>query len=256
MDILLEILDGPQAGQNIDVGGGLYLNWRYDKIELSDTPSKDLFASINKNAKGVYFLQTNSERISFEINASRVKKIHLLPGISFKFNGVSLRAKALMPELILAQDLNAPPPTTEVDESAAPVNPPKKEGTKKSWKLLLQNYFTDFRVESSKPEKLQVFDPPFELEFVQGLLAEKRLPIFYGPRRAGFGHLDLNIEDPLMPDLAFEIHPTEFGPEIINKAGFKVLLNKRAFEKQILKNGDLIEIGPSVIQVNTLKDVT
>lgn len=263
MNLILEILDGPQTGEKMAIETAAFLNWKQDIIELSSEAQSDFHASLSKNTKGLLFLESASDGIQLEINSAKVKKIHLVPGVHFKMNGISLRVIFENPELIIPS--NAEPALTEVDlddvkssAEKAPVSTKAQEQSapaKKSWRSLISEKLKEMDVKNSEPLQVRAFAPALELEFVKGLWSEKKIPLFFGPRLAGFGHLDLDLEDPEIPHLAFEIIPGIDGSaEIINRAGFKVFLNKKPFEKQKLKNGDLIEIGISIIQVNFLEN--
>lgn len=263
MSLILEVLDGPQSGQKIPLETASYLNWKQDIIELGNEAPGESHALLSKNTKGLLFLESASDGIQLEINSAKVKKIHLVPGVHFKMNGISLRVIFENPELIIPS--NAEPAVTEVDLGDAkppaekvPVSAKTQEqstSAKKSWRSLISEKLKELDVKNSDPLQVSAFSPALELEFVKGLWSEKKIPLFFGPRLAGFGHLDLDLEDPEIPHLAFEIIPrADGGAEIINRAGFKVFLNKKPFEKQKLKNGDQIEIGISIIQVNFLEN--
>ena len=162
------------------------------------------------------------------VNSQFVKKVLLIPGVSVTVGDTDLRIK-------------------EISEQQA-----QKLFAKKSWRSTLRSFFSQTN-STKKPrvEKLAVFNPVIELEFLTGLQAEQKKILSYGPRSAGFGHLDIEIEEASAPQLAFEIHPQEpAGALFVNKSGVKILLNKTPLEKAQLKEGDLIEIGQSIIKVN------
>lgn len=256
MSVYIEILEGPQAGEKIPVEEALFLNWKANRFELSEQPSKNLSAKLHKNNRGLLYLETDSDLLTLEINSSRVKKIHLLPGIFFRMNGISLRVIPRVAELRLNSAIIRPElPTDDLKKKLMDFKAPgKPKAATKSWRALLSEHFKKMGLKNSPEAVVKAFSPALELEFVEGFWSEKRIPLFFGPRTAGFGHLDLDLEDPEAPDLAFEIYPTDSGlAEIVNRSGFKLLINKKSFERRNLNDGDLITVGQSMIKVNYLE---
>ena len=101
-------------------------------------------------------------------------------------------------------------------------------------------------------QKLVSFQNLLCLRFLSGVQKSEEWFIGYGPRYAGKIELDLTILDPEAPDQCFSLHPQKGGEEVLFKTTCpnKVLLNQKHIIKQVLKNGDLISLAKTAIEVH------
>lgn len=90
------------------------------------------------------------------------------------------------------------------------------------------------------------------LHFVQGMELGKKIVLEYGPRFIGGESHDIQILEPLSPDMAFELHRNPKGVLFVTNYPRIVKLNGKDTEKKILKKGDQIHIHNTVIEVDFL----
>ena len=227
MAIIAEIIDGPQKGSSFQLFAGKTFGRINADYVLRDGNVSSIHCKVDQDERGRLVLVDLDSANGLVVNSRLVKKILLLPGVSFILGSTTLKIK----EISDAEAENLPVP--------------------RSWRSRLRRFF-----EKNQPnlvpskQEISYFKPAIELEFILGLQAEKKYMLSYGPRTAGFGNLDIDIEDPDIPNVAFEIHPQEdAGALFVNKSGFKVLLNKSPVEKASLQEGDLIQVGQSTLKI-------
>ncbi len=227
MAIIAEITDGPQKGSSFQLFAGKTFGRVNADYVLRDGNVSSVHCKIDQDERGRLILIDLDSANGLVVNSRLVKKILLLPGVSFMLGSTTLKIK----EISDAEAENLPVP--------------------RSWRSRLRRYFEKNK-SNLVPVKQDIllFQPAIELEFILGLQAEKKLLLSYGPRAAGFGNLDIEIEDPDVPHVAFEILPqVDTSALFVNKSGFKVLLNNSPVDTANLKEGDLIQIGQSTLKV-------
>lgn len=228
MPLVAEILNGPQKGHLFQlVEGRTFGRVKADYLVKDDNVSST-HCRIVRDERGQFSLIDLNSSNGLIVNSHRVKKVLLIQGVSFILGDTSLRIKEI----------------TEKEASAL--------FAKKSWRSFLRSFFTlNPPTLSPVATEIKIFNPTLELEFLTGVQAEQKRLLSFGPRQVGFGHLDIDLEESSAPELAFEILPQDpAGALLINRSGFKVLLNKTPVDKAELKEGDLIQIGQSTIKVN------
>lgn len=121
------------------------------------------------------------------------------------------------------------------------------------WKPQLNQMLLD-AFDSIKNHESTVY--PFRtipsLYFVQGIQAGERHVLEYGPRHAGGESEDIQIFEPLCPDLAFELSANNQGVWFKTKYPKIVLLNEKESSRKLLKKGDRIRIHKTIIEVDFL----
>ncbi len=230
MAFIAEIIDGPQKGSSFQLVAGKTFGRVNADYVLRDGNVSSIHCKVDRDERGLLILVDLDSANGLVVNSRFVKKILLLPGVSFMLGSTTLKIK----EISDAEAENLPVP--------------------RSWRSRIRRFFTQNQPDLV-PIKLEIslFKPAIELEFVLGLQAEKKHMLSYGPRTAGFGNLDIDIEDPDIPNIAFEIHPQDNASALfVNKSGFKILLNKLPVDKADLKEGDLIQIGQSTLKVTLI----
>ncbi len=228
MALVAEIVDGLQKGQMFQlVEGRTFGRIKADYL-LKDDNVSSTHCRIVRDERGQFSLIDLDSSNGLLVNSQQVKKVLLIQGVSFVVGDTTVRIKEISDK--------------EVEALFA----------KKSWRGFLRSFFKlNSPSKTPAPVALKVFNPAVELEFLVGIQAEQKRVLAFGPRQAGFGHLDIDLEESSAPHLAFEIQPQEpVGALLINKSGFKVSLNKSPVDRAVLKEGDLIQIGQSVIKVN------
>lgn len=121
------------------------------------------------------------------------------------------------------------------------------------WKPILNQLMIE-TLDAAKDEPLEVY--PFRviptLTFIQGLQAGTTLVLEYGPRAAGGESDDIQIFEPMCPDMAFELRAGKAGLVFTTKYPEIVKLNQKAQSKKTLKKGDQIHIHNTVIEIDFL----
>jgi hypothetical protein len=156
----------------------------------------------------------------------RVKKLAMMPGVTFKLGRTSFK-------ILQVEDAPA--------EAFARV---------RTWRENLAEKLPIDWVQNKMPEEAgRTFSPCLSLNFIQGIQADENIFIAYGPRRAGAHSLDIDLRDPDAPDMAFEIIPGDGLAILKNFCKNKLTLNNKPVETETLQEGDLIRIGGTVIKV-------
>jgi hypothetical protein len=121
------------------------------------------------------------------------------------------------------------------------------------WKPQLNQLLLE-AFDSVRNQALSVY--PFRtipaLYFVQGIQAGEKYVLEYGPRRAGGESEDIQLFEPLCPDMAFEVTANNQGVWFNTKYPKIVLLNETESPRKLLKKGDRIRIHKTIIEVDFL----
>lgn len=96
----------------------------------------------------------------------------------------------------------------------------------------------------------KVFNPIPVLKFLQGVQVGETWVLEYGPRNAGGECEDLQLFEPLCPDIAFEILHDSKGPLFRTNYPQIVKINNLEATKKTLVKGDKISIYNTVIAVD------
>lgn len=232
MALFLEILEGPSEGQKFKLLSGVRIGRITGEILLQDPKVSAFHAQVESLENNQLFLIDRGSSNGIRIHGRKVQKVALLPGVRFHIGKTLFRVVELAAE-------------------ASPILDLKPQD---SWKEHLKSNIPKLKSKNHTASILiQPFSPMIELEFLEGLQAETSLVLGYGPRKAGSDVLDIEIQDPVSPDIAFEIIPLEDGsvqfqtsyPEIVQ-------YNELSISSVILKPGDRIRVGASLIEVKFL----
>jgi hypothetical protein len=93
------------------------------------------------------------------------------------------------------------------------------------------------------------FRSPVGLRILSGLQAGTEWTLGYGPRAVGSRSADLGIEDAGTPEVCFRISPR--GDDVLFETEHAPLvrLNNRVTESELLRDGDVIQIRDTRIEV-------
>lgn len=228
MALIAEVQDGPQKSLRFHLAEGKTFGRKRADYILADENISSVHCRVEKDAQGRLFLVDMDSSNGIIINSRKVKKINLIQGVSFRLGTTTLKVSEV------------------TDETANAL------ATGKKWRGFLEDFLAETPAQNT-PTALPplLFNPTLELEVIQGLQVEEKYLLSYGPRKVGFGHLDIDLQDQEVPDLAFEVVPiSPVGARIINRSGFKVLLNKSPVDRAELKEGDIIQVGRTLLKVN------
>jgi pSer/pThr/pTyr-binding forkhead associated (FHA) protein len=282
MAFYLEIVTGIQSGAKISVYEGLTIGRKQGDLLLEDDPKvSGIHAKIVLDNKNQFILVDQDSANGMVISGRKVKKIAMLPGVTFRIGSTHFRVVQedteipTPPAASKIPDPPSPPPTESLSvassleqepEIPAPVVVAKenpfakgKSGTDakvlsvKNWKERVQDSVAAQEPASDpEPKILGAFSPALILDFIEGVQTDQKITLGYGPRQGGFNHLDVELLDPKTPDLAFDLLPGPGSVEIRDLTGGEMLVNGRPVETRFLEEGDLISIGNTKIKVRYL----
>lgn len=227
MVTFIEILEGNHQGSRFKVEQGLTLGRLKADILIKDPKVSGTHARVELDGKGQFVLIDLNSSNGLYLNSRRVKKVALIPGVTFEVG----RTKFSVVQIS--------------DEQAASFS------RVMTWRSILHEVLPSKEAQN-RQVTLQSFNPSLRLSFTQGIQADYEIVLGYGPRQAGSQSLDIELLDEEAPQDAFELVPTPAGTEIKIKAQGRVMLNNVSKSSEILKDGDLISFGATVIKVSYL----
>lgn len=289
MAFYLEVLTGKHSGTRVSLYDGMTIGRKEGDLLLDDDPKvSGLHAKIILDNKNQFILMDEGSANGLVLSGRKVKKIAMLPGVNFRIGGTQFRvirederseisefsetkipvpptpeappAPAFVPpgskaaEPVVFKIIEAAPPPLFKPASLAQKNQIEaRELQLKTWKERVQDLLAN-QPEPPQEElpKLGAFSPALILDFVEGLQAEQKITIGYGPRTAGFGNLDLELLDPKLPEKTFELLPGPGSVEIRDLTGGQMLVNGRPQKSCFLEEGDVISWGYTKIKVRYL----
>lgn len=226
MVTFIEIMDGPNEGSRFKVEEGLTLGRSKADIVIKDGKVSSTHAQFAIDGKGQYVLQDLDSSNGIHINGRRVKKVALLPGVIFELGRTQFKVVTVEEELAL-------------DFSRLI-----------TWRSILQDRLGGLeKPDNAKSSSLQSFSPALRLQFTQGIQTDEEIILGYGPRKAGADSLDIELLDEEAPKEAFELHAGPGMVEIKILSVGRVTLNNKAVDAEMLKDGDLISVGNTLIKV-------
>ncbi|WP_374076580.1 FHA domain-containing protein [Bdellovibrio bacteriovorus] len=229
MVTFIEIVDGPNEGSRFKVEEGLTIGRSKADIIVKDPKASSTHAQFAIDGKGQYVLLDLDSSNGIHIAGRRVKKVALLSGVIFEIGRTQFKVVTVEEELA-------------IDFSRLI-----------TWRSILKDKLGNF-LESpgEKPKNMQGFSPALKLTFTQGIQTDEEIILGYGPRYAGADSLDIELLDEEAPKEAFELHPGPGMVQIKIRAPGRVTLNNKSIDAEMLKDGDLISLGNTLIKVTYL----
>lgn len=234
MALFIEVIEGNDLGQRFRLSEGIRLGRSTGEILIKDSKVSALHAQVEKDQKGQLVLVDRESANGLRINGQRVKRVALLPGVKFQIGKTLFKVQIV--------DSNEP---EVVPEEIAGQKDWRSVLSDKVPRMIAQNRTTAFAV--------QPFNPALVLYFLEGVQAETEITLGYGPRKFGSDVLDIEIQEPAAPDIAFELHPDEGGIKFLTRYPKSVLLNDSQKNTEYIQEGDKIRIGQSLIEIRFLK---
>ncbi len=230
MALYLEIIEGSFKGTRHGASKGVRIGRSSGDILVDDPKVSSDHAYIDVDAKGALVLIDNGSSNGIIVNKARVKKLLLLPGISFQLGRTIFKV-------------------FETDETEEEISP-------SDWRKQLQKHLIQNSPRfAEKPEVLvQAFNPPLRLVFLEGRQADTVWTLGYGPRQFGYETLELRIQDEQALPLCFELKPTNKTQALFTTDFPKrVKLNDSAISSKILEPGDIISVGETKIRIDFIE---
>lgn len=229
MVTFIEIVDGPNEGSRFKVEEGLTLGRSKADIIIKDPKVSSTHAQFAIDGKGQYVLVDLDSSNGLHIAGRRVKKVALLSGVIFEVGRTQFQVVTVEEEVA-------------IDFSRLI-----------TWRSIVKDKLQNLdEAKPPSPGILQSFSPALKLSFIQGIQTDEEIILGYGPRHAGSDSLDIELLDEEAPKEAFELHPGPGMVEIKIKAIGRVTLNNKSVDAEMLKDGDLISVGNTLIKVTYL----
>ncbi|PIS11745.1 MAG: FHA domain-containing protein [Bdellovibrio sp. CG10_big_fil_rev_8_21_14_0_10_47_8] len=228
MSLFLEIIEGENTGQRFRLDPGVRIGRTEGDILIQDAKVSSLHARVEKDKKGQLILVDKDSHNGLKISGQKVRRVALLPGVVFQVGGTFFKVVRLDGE---KNDFK-----TKLESSG--------------WKSALRAAIS--KVPAKNPLQrplLRPFENVIELHFLEGIQANVTLSLGYGPRKFGSDVLDIELEEPLAPGMAFELIPVDNGIEFKTHHTDVVRFNNQAVETALVQPGDQIRIGGSLIKV-------
>ncbi|MES3037327.1 MAG: FHA domain-containing protein [Bdellovibrionota bacterium] len=227
MATLLEVLDEGIGRVFHRLNPGIKIGRSKGDIIINDPNISSLHAMVEMDNKQALILTDLDSANGLLINGRKVKKIALLPGVTFQIGKTLLRIKEV-------DEIEA--------ERLAPLRSPQ------------ETFIEDLEMLSARTKHPEPLVPKFfsslvELEFTAGIDAGKLWKLTYGPRTLGFLNMDLSVRDPSLQEVALEIYESDSGIVITNKSP-NALLNDKVFTSSDVKSGDVITIGTTQMKLS------
>lgn len=289
MNIFLEVTRGTQHGQRFLIKNGTKIGSSSNPtdvdIRIIGNKVAPTHAKVMLDDKNQFVLVCTNIIYDLTVNSRSVKKVVLIPGIVFFIEEVQFKVvefESVPDDATIALVENQQPlpendqlklskkievsnlnkkltqnkiinfePSKEIDSNPQFFNDEDSKSTKLQ-KLLISALdesirYLPNRIMESKVRPLQKM---IKLVFQQGIQYEKEYFLGWGPRRVGKGTLEFQIEEPTCPNEAFIVYPARTGETVfITKFPELVSLNGQNTPKEILRHGDKIKIGDTIIQV-------
>jgi len=229
MVTFIEIVSGANEGSRFKVEEGLTIGRSKADIIVKDPKVSSTHAQFALDGKGQFVLMDLDSSNGLYINGRRVKKVALLSGVIFEVGRTQFKVVTVEEELA-------------IDFSRLI-----------TWRSILKDKLSLITPpEGADKASLQSFSPALKLTFTQGIQTDEEIILGYGPRYAGADSLDIELLDEEAPKEAFELHPGPGMVQIKIKAPGRVTLNNKSVDAEMLKDGDLIATGNTLIRVTYL----
>ncbi len=250
MVIFIVVITGPKIGSKIRVSNGFTIGRKEgDLILEEDSKVSGTHAKVAVDNKGQFVLIDQKSSNGLILNERKVKKVALMPGVIFTVGQTQFR--------VIKDDLAADvatPPQAKFPEALPSFEVPISRASL-TWREKIVEFWEQKEPMLSIPSEEQVveaFSPALVLDFIEGVQADEKITLGYGPRQAGFDHLDINLLDPTIPPEAFLLKPGPGSVEFLDLTHGRILVNNRPCEMTFLEEGDIISVGQTKIKVRYL----
>ena len=230
MVIYLEISEEAKLPRKVRIWEGARIGRTVGEVLIEDAKISSLHAQVEKDAKGGLVLVDQDSANGLRINGQKVKRIAMLLGVRFQVGKTFCKV-------------------IEINDEAPPLFYEKPKPV--SWREVVLEKLPKLEAKDI-PGLLPVapFRPALQLEFIQGIQLEQQIVLGYGPRQFGSTGLDIELLEPEIPPMAFEILCDDGQAKFCTPFPKIVLLNDKSVSVAPLKEGDLIRIGQTLIRVD------
>jgi pSer/pThr/pTyr-binding forkhead associated (FHA) protein len=125
---------------------------------------------------------------------------------------------------------------------------------KEEWHDILEQFSQDVLSEvKNQPQPISPFNPAVKLCFTRGIQVDTEWILGYGPRKIGSDEYDLTVFEPNAPETCFILFPTATGIKFQTQHSDIVFYNGSAVKECLVKAGDEVSIGDSLIRIEFIK---
>lgn len=227
MEFYFEITEGPHKGEVYKVTEGSEIGRTRGEVTLSKDPKiSSLHARVMKNSQGRLYLVDQDSANGIKYQGRRVRKLLLEPYAEFSLGRSSFKV------LLEAKEKKTAP-----------------EVKKETWLDIVKKEIQHANPTLGLAPNFGVFEPAVELTFAEGIQAETRMTLIFGPREFGSDTLDVELEENVAPPIAFTIKPAPGGAIFTTEYPRLVTINGGTLREKFLTHGDQIRLGQTLIHV-------
>lgn len=234
MGFILEVIEGPHAGQSFSIRDGTEIGRVRGQILLKkDSKVSGFHAAIVKDPKGGLLVIDQGSSNLIKINGQKVKRVQLMHGVQFQIGRTVFKV---------------------IEKESRPEEPAPEPVIEKSWEEILEEGIAQLKMARPAPKTpVKAFKHAVRLDFIEGLQADEYLTLGFGPRDFGSDNLDIELKESVCPATAFTIAPSAGGAVFSTDFPRLVHVNGQSDIRHELQEGDTIRIGSTLIQVSFLK---
>lgn len=241
MALFISITIGASAGKRFKLIPGLRLGRTTGEILIDDPKASGLHALIEQELDGNYYIRDLDSTNGTKINDIKTSRAKLVAGVRIQIGRTYLAI---------------------IDDSAPPILVPTKPppalapkiAPELTWEGKIDAHLTELPLQNVPAERgLAPFRQTLQLNFIEGIQAQTRVTLSYGPRFIGSTQMDVQLLDPEAPEVAFKIESDFNGdPVFSTPVPSFVTLNGLELPRHNIYLGDLIRVGKTLIRVELL----
>ena len=233
MALFLEILDGELKGTRTPVREGLVIGRRQGLLTIKDSKLSSKHAQVELRGDDQLWLVDLGSSNGIKVGTQRLREILLVDGVAFILGRTPFSVLAV-------EDLSGA-------DIATVIGPAPVERT--IWDDLHDLSERAAAIPAPASPELRPFSPILHLRFVRGLQTGTEWIVGYGPREVGSGSVDLYLEGLAIPARCFQLIPQLDGAILKRISEKEVRVNGSPIQQVMLKEGDVIEIMQTRIEV-------
>lgn len=213
--LILQALTGPVKGKSFKIRNGLRIGRDSGDICLKDSLVSNLHAEIQVYSTGKVMIVDKGSKNKIYINNKQVIKSVLEEGSKFTIGSTEFELKLIR--------------TPE-----------------EAWSQFLE---LSIKKVKDNPLSLKQFFKFVEVSFTCGIQKGQTYHLSYGPRFFGRHSVDCPVFDKKSPSKCFTLIPKDKDIIFTTKYPNIVQLNKQSIDKAVIKNGDQVLIGDSLLEI-------
>ena len=236
--LFIEILNGELLGTRAALREGFSIGRRKGTLTIRDSKLSGMHVIVEERQDGSLWMVDAGSSNGIKHEGVRVKDLKLEPGVTFMLGRTDFKI------IDSYEDL------THVGKTYVEDQPAVQHTVTRDWYHWAQSLAERGKTESQEGRRqIMAFDPAVTLKIVRGPQSGTEWTLGYGPRAIGSESVDLNLEDTEFPGVCFKLIPDPDGVAFSNETDKLVKLNGEWVAHEVLKDGDLIDISHTQIQV-------